>query len=134
MEILFEVLLQLGWWLLQFFGEALLQAVGELIGRSVAEPFRREKPINPWLAAIGYLIFGAAAGGLSLLFIPTLLISNTDLRMVNIILTPLLMGLLMSQLGQWRRKHDMTTIRLDTFLYGFLFALSMAAVRLAFGQ
>ncbi len=138
MEIIAEIIIQIVWWILQFFGELLLQAFGELIaeliGRSVKEPFRRPKPIHPWLAAIGYGIFGAITGAISLWVLPALFISAEWLRIVNLIATPLVAGLMMERLGAWREMKDQETIRLDTFAYGFIFALSMALVRFTWGH
>ncbi len=138
MEIIVEIIIQIVWWIVQFIGELLLQAFGELIaeliGRSVKEPFRRPQPIHPWLAAIGYCIFGAIAGAISLWLLPTLFISPQWLRIVNLIATPIVAGLMMERLGTWREKKDQETIRLDTFGYGFIFALSMALVRFTWGH
>jgi sterol desaturase/sphingolipid hydroxylase (fatty acid hydroxylase superfamily) len=137
-EFIAEIIIQIVWGILQFLGELLLQAffelIAELIGRSVKEPFRRPKPVNPWFAAFGYIIFGVAAGGLSLWLVPALFISSQWLRIANLILTPVVAGLLMDRLGAWREKKDQETIRLDTFSYGFLFALSMALVRFTWGH
>lgn len=58
LEFIFEVV---GEFLLQVLGEALV----ELGFHSLGEPFRR--PPNPWLASLGYPLFGAILGGLSLL-------------------------------------------------------------------
>ncbi|MBL8482900.1 MAG: hypothetical protein JNJ60_11950 [Rhodocyclaceae bacterium] len=119
--------------IVQFIGELLLQVFGELIaeliGRSVKEPFRRPEPINPWIAAIGYGVFGGIAGAISLWLLPSLFISAQWLRIVNLVLTPLIAGLVMERLGAWRELKHQKTIRLDTFAYGFVFALSMALVR-----
>lgn len=138
MEIIAEIVIQIIWWIVQFICELLLQAFGELIaeliGRSMKEPFRRPKPIHPWLAATGYSIFGAIAGAISLWVLPSLFISAQWLRVVNLIATPIVAGLMMERLGRWREKEDQETIRLDTFAYGFIFALSMALVRFTWGH
>jgi hypothetical protein len=138
MEILAEILLQVLWWLIEFLCELLLQAFGEIIaeqiGRTLVEPFRRRKPIHPWLAAIVYCSFGAIAGAISLWLLPTLFISTHWLRIVNLVLTPVISGLVMARLGTWRRGRDEKTIRLDTFAYGFLFAFSMALVRFSWAH
>jgi hypothetical protein len=134
MEILVELLLGL----LQIVGELLLQiifeALAELGVRSVFEPFRRQRSPNPWLAALGYVILGAAAGGISLWLFPGLLITSRWLRVANLLLTPLAAGMLMGALGAWRRRRDQELIRLDRFSYGFLFAFAMALVRFLWGN
>lgn len=119
----------------EIIGEFLLQAAIEVLGElglhSMAEPFR--KPPNPWLASIGYFIFGAIGGGISLLIFPTHLVAES-LRWVNLVFTPVAVGLLMCGLGAWRAKHGQTVLRIDRFSYGFLFAFSLALIRLCFAK
>jgi uncharacterized membrane protein len=137
-EIIAEIIIQVLGWIFEIFGELLIQAVGELIfellGHCIKEPFRRPKPVHPWVAAIAYAAFGAVAGAISLWLLPTLLISAHWLRIVNLFLTPLVLGVLMAVLGAWRQRQALEIIRLDKFSYGFCFAFSMAVVRFACGQ
>lgn len=137
MEIIAELIFQVLGAILQFLGEILLQVIfefiAELLGHSLKEPFRRPRPIHPWLAALGYLIFGAIAGAISLWVLPALFITSQPLRIANLVITPLVAGTLMAYTGTLRRRHSQETTRLDTFFYGFCFALSMAAVRFAWG-
>ena len=138
MELIAEILFQLVAWVLRFLGELLVQVIFEgiadHIGHSVKEPFRRPEPINPWLAALGYIIFGAAAGGASLWLLPELFIETGWLRWLNLLLVPIAAGATMSAVGAWRRHRDMRVIRLDSFSYGYLFAMAMAVVRFVWGQ
>lgn len=122
LELLFELV---GEFLLQAIGEALV----ELGLHSVAEPFRR--PPNPWLAALGYTIFGAVLGGLSLLAFPANLVPETW-RVVNLVATPLAVGGIMAAIGAWRARRGESVLRIDRFAYGYLFALSLALVRFFF--
>ncbi len=121
-EFLFEAL---GEFLLQAVGEALL----ELGCHSLAEPFRR--PPKPWLAAIGYALFGTAFGGLSLLVFSGNLVPP-PWRVVNLVVTPLAVGGLMVLMGMWRARRGQPILRIDRFFYGYLFALSLALVRFFF--
>ena len=120
--------------LFEFFTEFLLQIVVELLAeiglRSTTEPFR--KPPNPWLAAIGYAIFGATAGGISLFVLPESLVREETWRLVNLAVTPVLAGLAMAAMGAWRVRRGQQTLRIDRFSYGYLFALCMAIVRFHF--
>jgi hypothetical protein len=133
-EILFEILFAV----LQVVGEIVLQivleALFELGLHSVREPFRRPKPIHPLLAALGYAILGAAAGAISLWLFPQRFIASPSLRIVNLVVKPVAAGAAMAAMGAWRRKRDDELIRLDRFAYGLLFALAMAAVRMAWGR
>ena len=129
MEILFELLFQ-------FLAEVLLQVVFEVLAElglhSVREPFR--KPPNPWFAAVGYAIFGAVAGGLSLWDFPSLFMASHAAQVANLVLAPVAAGAAMAAVGAWRRRRDQELIRIDRFAYGYLFALAMAAVRFVFGN
>lgn len=122
--------------IVEILGEFLLQALGEALMElgfhSLAEPFR--KPPNPWLAALGYAIFGALAGGLSLLVFPSHLTPAGLPRLANLLLTPLAVGWCMSAMGAWRSKRGDALLRIDRFSYGYLFALTMALVRFQFAH
>jgi sterol desaturase/sphingolipid hydroxylase (fatty acid hydroxylase superfamily) len=138
MEIIAEIVFQVLGWILQFLGELLLQvafeAIAEVFGHAVKEPFRRPRPVQPWLAAIGYLIFGATAGGLTMWLFPDLFIKARWLRVANLLLTPIAAGLIMEAIGSWRERRDKEVLRLESFSYGFCFAFAMALVRYAFGK
>jgi len=124
MEFLFEFL---GEFLLQAFGDVLL----ELGFRAMAEPFQHRP--NPWLATLGYALFGAILGGLSLMVFPHLLVA-ARLRMANLVVTPVVSGALLGLFGWWRRRDDDVTPPLDRFVYGLLFALAFAIVRFFFAK
>jgi len=116
-----------------FFGELLLQLVLEVLAelglRSVRESFRPQP--NPLLALIGYLLLGLVTGGLSLLLAPRFLVAP-DLRLPNLAYAPVLAGLAMTALGAWRARRRDELVRIDRFLYGYCFALAIAAVRFRF--
>lgn len=125
MEILFEILGEL---LLQLFGESLVE-----IGlQALAEPFRKSP--HPWLAAPGYLVFGAVAGGLSLLLFPNYLMPTQSWRVYNAALAPVAAGLCMMALGAWRARRGQPVLRIDRFWYGYLFALAFGLIRFWFAH
>ena len=121
--------------ILELIGEFLLQiaveALVELGLHSLAEPFRRAP--DPWLAALGYLLFGALLGGLSLLVFPANFVPG-PWRIVNLAVTPLAAGLLMALVGKWRARRGQDVLRIDRFAYGYLFALALALVRFSFAH
>ena len=82
-----------------------------------------------FLAAIGYCLLGLFLGGLSLLVFPEPFVRSERFPGVNLIITPALTGLAMSSIGRLREKQGKYTIKLDSFVYGFLFAFAMALVR-----
>lgn len=142
MEVLFElfftVLGEIFAFLMELFGEALLQALfsllAEWIGFTITAPMKDRPPPHAWVAVLGYAALGAAAGGLSLLVFPNLTIHKLWLQRLNLIASPVFSGSMMVLLGRWRRRRDQHTTRLDTFLYGFIFALAMALVRYRWGH
>ncbi len=146
MEILFELVVQL---IVEFiptlfeilagiFGEILLQIFGEALFelgfRGLVEAFNRRKQRNPFLAAIGYFIWGAIIGGISLLVFEHSLIQRKALRIMNLLIAPVLAGITMSVVGAFRKKRGQDLLRIDSFFYGFLFALGMAVVRYYFAN
>lgn len=122
MEIILEILGEL---LLQ----ALLETLLELGFHGYIKLSDRRTKRNPLLASLGHIILGGAIGGVSLFFFPESFIHKQQIRILNLIITPVCVGLIMAVIGNVRRKKGKETIRLEGFMYGFLFALSMAAVR-----
>ena len=125
LEILFEAFAEL---LIEVFGE-LLVAVGLHV---LSAPFQDEA--NPWVAAAGYTVFGAVAGGLSLLVLPHHLAPPGWMRYANLVFTPLAAGGCMAAIGAWRARHGRRVVPIERFLFGFVFAAGMAAVRTVFAD
>jgi hypothetical protein len=123
--------------LLAFILEGALELILELVFsllaevglRCLREPFIEWELRNPIFAGIGYFLFGLGLGGLSLLVFPSPLVHSERFHGINLLITPLLVGLLMSALGRLRRRQGKSLLRLDTFAYGFIFAFAMSAVR-----
>ena len=117
----------------QLFGELLIQLVSqlvaELIGHGVAEVFRRSPPARRWLAALGHVVSGVVLGLLSLLVFPQGMITSPLWRIVYLLLMPVSVGLLMAHWEAWQRGQGIGPIRIDTFAYGYLLALTVALVR-----
>jgi hypothetical protein len=122
--------------LIELLGELLLQVIGEALFEMglhvVSEPFRKQP--NPWLAGVGYAIFGALLGALTLWLVPTLMVRQPVLRWLNLLITPVVAGACMSWLGAWRERRGQQRLRLDRFLWGYVFALALAVVRFTWAQ
>jgi hypothetical protein len=129
MEFVFEVIIQ-------FLGEMFLQGGFELLmelGQHIliGPP---KKPRNPIFSAIGFILWGAIAGGISLWILPHSPISDPVYRTINLILTPLAAGGFMMLIGRKRIKKGQPLVGLDRFGYAFAFALSMAIVRFVWAK
>ena len=122
--------------LLEVLGEVLLQVIGQILVElglhAIVEPFRR--PPNPFVAAIGYILLGAIFGGFSLLAFSTHMIGSRTLQVLNLVVSPIAAGLSMMVLAAWRTKRGQSLLRIDTFSYGFLFALAFACIRFQFAK
>lgn len=119
---------------LQFVGEVLIQLTAEMLAElgqhSLEDTFKKRR--HPVLSTIGFTLWGAIFAGLSLLVIPTSLIHNPDLRLFNLIVTPLLAGAAMVAIGLAREKKGQEKTRINRFGFAYAFALSFAAIRFAF--
>ena len=130
MEVIFEFLFTV-------VGELLLQIIVEVLielgFNGVANTILERKERNPYLAFVGYCIFGAIAGLISLWVVPHQIIESETFALVNLFFTPIVAGILMSYMGYVRKRKGKDIIRLDSFLYGFIFAFFMGLIRYNFG-
>lgn len=117
--------------IIQFLGELLLQAFFELLVEfglhSLADTVR--KPRHPFFSFVGFLLWGAIAGGVSLLIFPSSLIVNPGFRAINLVATPLVIAAIMMFIGKARDRKGQNLVGLDRFGYAFIFAFTMALVR-----
>ena len=122
--------------ILEFLFELLIQIVGQILIEfglhAMAEPFR--KAPNAGIAVAGCVLGGALFGALSLAAFPSHALKLGALRWVNLALSPVLAGLGMSAIGVWRERRGQLVFRIDTFMYGYLFAIIVAGIRFIWAQ
>ena len=116
-ELLFEVL-----------AEVVLQLLFELGFRPVASLFH-DAGGRSWIA-ISYALVGALLGAASTYLVKQPLLHAEWMRWTNVLVTPLITGLLMALLGRARLRRGLNRIPLDSFAYGSLFALCFIIMRL----
>ena len=97
--------------------------------RSLAEPWQRRSEANPFLAGLGVLSAGAAAGVITSLVWPTRIIGPGPIPGLSLLFTPLISGVVMERYGQWLDSRGKPRTFLATFWGGALFAFGMALVR-----
>ena len=123
---------------LEIFFEAAFEFAAEFLGalvwRGVVVVFDTSEFKNPLLASIGYVFLGGAAGGLSLLFFPHPLVHPSRVPGLSVVISPILAGLGMSLVGSTLRKRSKKAMQIESFGYGFAFALGMALVRFFFAK
>lgn len=122
--------------LLEVLTEALLELLPEILLSLAAHT--GEKVLNTSAEssrvaiAVVVLLLGAACGVGSVGIFPHPLVHPSKFRGISLIVSPVLAGLVMSQVGRILRRRGKRTIQLESFAYGFAFAFIMAAVRLVF--
>lgn len=92
---------------------------------------------NRVLAGLMYGLLGVAAGGLSLLTLPHPLIHRQrpiGFHGISLIISPIIAGLVLSSVGAVMRRCGKNVTPVQTFGYGFTFALGMAATRVFFAK
>lgn len=133
MEILFELLLGL----LELVMELVLQIGFEWLADKTLSGLKRVFGWQPrpqgtfpaWFDILGAIAIGAFCGGISLMVLPNALILSVPLRVVALLATPVVAGLVMSALGRRRIQNGLLIGPLHRFLCGYTFALALALVR-----
>ena len=119
-------LLEIFW---EAIGEYLLAAIWDLLLRAIGEVFKTSEAPSPVLASFDYVLLGLLTGGLSLLFLPHRMIHHSRIPGASLIVSPLITGLMMSWTGSFLRRRNKKVTRIESFGYGFAFALGVALVR-----
>jgi uncharacterized membrane protein len=122
--------------IIQFVLEFILQVVAEILVEfgmyEVRNLFGGKRGWSTFLALVGHISLGAAVGALSILVFPHSFIHSNRFHGISLLVTPVLAGLAMSAVGWARKKREQNLIRLDTFVYGAVFAFGFALVRFFF--
>ena len=122
LEGLAEVLIQL---LFELFVAALARAISRAVRRGMIG-LRRANPV--W-ATTSFALLGIGTGFLSILIFPHPLVHPSKVHGISLLISPLLTGLVMALIGRTVRRRGRTSVRIESFGYGFTFALAMALVR-----
>jgi len=122
---------------LELFGDVLIQIVLEFLFNGVTS-VRRALPDtenkHPGLQAVGWSVVGAAVGGLSLAIYREPLFHRGRLPGVSLLLSPLLTGVVMEQVGRLRAARGKPPQPLSNFRNGAAFAFGFALVRFLFAK
>jgi hypothetical protein len=124
LELLFDVLLQV----IFEEGVATVSRTGRLFRLA---PFIRAtlSRANPPLKILKFTILGVVLGLLSLLIFPRPLVHPSRLHGVSLLISPVISGLIMSFVGRVVRRRGKAPVQIESFTYGFTFALAMALIR-----
>lgn len=126
--------------LLEAFLEVIAAAILDLVSRAflgLSKGLAKAVKQNRVLTSILYALLGALAGVLSLLVLPHPLIHvehRIRLHGISILVSPIITGLVLSFVGRILRRLGKKVTPLETFGYGFAFALGMALIRFFFAK
>ena len=119
--------------LFELFAEFLLEvALGALAGllsrllRRFSVSVRRGNPVT---ATVVFTLVGVAFGFLTVWMFPHPLVHPSRFHGISLLISPLLTGLVMAWIGRAWRRRGRASVRIESFGYGFTFALAMALVR-----
>lgn len=121
LEILAEVILQ---WIAEAFTASII--------RSTRKAEEESENVGPVFAGILYLFVGIGFGALSVILFPHPLLHPSRVHGISLVVSPILTGLLMARIGLVRRRKGQEAVRLESFAYGFTFALGVAIIRFFF--
>jgi hypothetical protein len=117
----------------ELVAEILLEAAFAELAGILFRAFRlfrvKIKRADPALATVVFGLLGVSFGFLSVWFFPHHLVHPTRVHGISLLISPILTGLLMGQIGRSVRRWGRQPLRIESFAYGFIFALAMALVR-----
>ena len=80
------------------------------------------------------IIEGSILGGASLIIIPQYIIPNFQIRFINLVVTPFIIGALLNLSSNIKFHKNLTRFDLVNFISGYTFALAWAGVRFIFAR
>lgn len=132
MEELLEIILGV---ILEAFGELLIELAAAAVADVLSRTFRRSligfHRMGPAVSGLIFALLGAGAGLFSLAAFAHPIFGTRGFHGVSLLISPIAAGLGMSLFGSMLQRRGVWRTRIETFRYGFIFALAMAIVRFA---
>ena len=138
-EVLFEVLICGFFSLLGDFISTIFEKTGDAIEAttdalgSATEAAECATKIGCLIVFI-LLVTGIGAGFVISLVFPDRIFKPIPITGISLLITPLVMGLVMSLVGKWKVNHDRKPSFMATFLGGAMFGLAAAGTRLIYSS
>lgn len=116
--------------MIEFVFEVLLQLVFEVLELVFSSGVKKSRQVQmPFLLSIiVYAGFGVLAGFISVLIFPQAFLHGNIARIANLVVTPVLMGVLMGMIAALR-SNGQQGVFLHRFASAYVFAMSLALVR-----
>jgi hypothetical protein len=139
-ELLAAILGAIAEFLLEAFLELIAAAVLDLASRALLGLFTNLAEAikgSRVFAGFMYTLLGVLAGSLSLVVLPHPLIHRAHpirFHGISLLVSPIITGLVLSSVGAVMRRWGKKVTPVETFGYGFAFALGMALIRFFFAR
>jgi hypothetical protein len=115
--------------LAEFLLEVALGALAGLLSR-LARRFRvTVRRSDPVVATVVFTLVGAGFGFLSAVIFPFPLVHPSRFHGISLLISPVLTGFVMAWIGRAWKRRGRASVRIESFGYGFTFALAVALVR-----
>lgn len=114
----------------EFLLELALGALAGLLSRLVRRFTVTVRRGNPVLTTLVFILVGVAFGFLSAWMFPHPLVHPSKFHGISLLISPMLTGFAMAWMGRVWRRRGRSSVRIESFGYGFTFALAMSLVRL----
>lgn len=111
--------------------EFLLGAIAGLLSRGIRRLYVTAHRIGPVFSGTICALAGALAGWLSSAVFPHPLVHPSHFHGISLLFSPLAAGLGMALIGRMSRAFGRSAARIESFGYGFVFALGISLVRFA---
>lgn len=115
----------------EFLMELLMGVLADLLARAVRPLFVVSHRMGPVLSSVIIVLAGCAAGYLSFLMFPHPLVPTRRVPGASLLISPIAAGFGMSFIGWMVGRRGGRRARIETFRYGFVFALALAITRFA---
>jgi hypothetical protein len=109
--------------------EILLGLVAALLSRAIRRFFVTSHRFGRVATSLVFAVAGIAAGFLSTAAFPQPLVHPSRFHGVSLLISPLITGLAMAFIGRVAQKRGRKSVPIESFGYGFVFALAIAVVR-----
>jgi hypothetical protein len=113
----------------EFLLELTLAAVAGLLSRALRRFVVTVRRGNPIVSTVVFALVGAGFGFVSAFIFPHPLLHPSRFHGISLLISPVLTGLVMAWIGRAWRRRGRASVRIESFGYGFTFALAMALVR-----
>jgi hypothetical protein len=121
------------WAIVELLLEALLEGAFAGLAGVLSRAFRlfrvKVRRANPTVATVTFALVGIGFGFVSVGFFPHHLVRPTRVHGISLLISPILAGLLMAQVGRTVRRWGRQSVRIESFGYGFVLALAIGLVR-----